>query len=164
MSDVKSADRNMDHLYPPFAEKLKATLAQATHETKGKHGADHWVLVEGLRTQARQNWLYAQGRPGEPGYHPGDIVTHIRVSNHSSALAGDCYPVDAHGNIMWEAHESLWAQFGHCVRANGLQWGGDFPKIHPGSTFVDEPHVEPNSAVQADWGPKAKAWLKEHGL
>lgn len=155
---VQTADRDMSHLYPPFAEKLRAILLQANHETAGKHGVNHWTIVEGLRTQARQNWLYAQGRTRK-----GDIVTHAKVSNHSSGLAADCYPVDDHGNVMWEAHEDIWQQFGHCVRSHGLQWGGDYPKI-TGGKFVDQPHVEPDRKLKAAWLPLAKAWLKEKGL
>jgi len=155
---VQTADNNLAHIYPPFAEKVKAILAQANHETHGKHGVDHWIMFEGLRTQARQDWLYAQGRT-----RSGTIVTHAKVSNHSSGLAADCYPVDAHGNIMWESHPDIWAQFGHCVRANGMQWGGDYPKI-TGGTFVDQPHVEPDAHLRETWGPLAKAWLKAQKL
>lgn len=155
---VQTADRDPNHLYPDFRAKVLAILEQANHETRGKHGVDHWVIEEGLRTQARQDWLYAQGRT-----RPGLIVTHAKVSNHSSALAADCYPVDGHGNIMWEAHDSIWAQFAHCVRSHGMQSGRDYPKL-TGGTFVDNPHVEPDEELRKTWGPKAKAWLKAQGL
>lgn len=157
---VKTADRQFAHLYPPFADRLMDAIYQATQETAGKHGVHHWVLVEGFRSQARQDWLYAQGRTRR-----GEIVTHTKKSNHSKGLAGDCYPVDAHGNVMWEAHEEVWQQFGHCVRTQEeLQWGGDFPTIHPGSTFVDRPHVEPKLGWYGIWYAKAQEYLKGLGL
>lgn len=156
---VETPDSHFGHLYPEFAAAVKAILRQATVETMGKHGVNVWVLFEGFRSQARQNWLYAQGRT-----RAGAIVTRIRISNHTSGLAADCYPTDIHGNIMWEAHKEIWAQFGHCVRANGMQWGGDFPKIHPGSTFVDNPHVETPDHVHAEWIAPAHSYLREHGL
>lgn len=152
---VESIDDKLAHLFPLFAEKVRAILKQATIETEGKCGVDHWIMVEGLRTQARQNYLYAQGRT-----RPGAIVTHRKVSNHSSGLAADCVPCDMHGNIMWEAPDSIWAQYGHVVRANGLQWGGDYPKLFPPSKFVDQPHCEPGAALFAQWKAPAKAFLK----
>lgn len=151
---VETPDGKLAHLYPPFAEKVKAILKQATVETMGKHSVSSWIMFEGLRTQARQNWLYAQGRT-----RPGAIVTHRKVSNHSSGLAADCYPIDIHGEIMWEAPDAIWAQFGHVVRANGLQWGGDYPKI-TGGTFVDQPHVEPDAKLYKEWEAAAHAFLK----
>ena len=159
MSDPTHVDRDPLHLYAPFRAKLLAIIEQVNHETHGKHGVDRWIIEEGLRTQARQDWLWAQGRT-----RPGPIVTHIRVSNHSSGLAADCYPVDARGQILWSVADEIWEQFAHCVRANGMQSGRDFPTIHPGSTFVDNPHVEPPAALRGLWGPKAAAWLKGQGL
>ena len=157
---VETVDHDMTHLFPVFADAVKKILAQATLETKGKHGADHWIMFEGFRSQGRQDWLYAQGRT-----RPGDIVTHIQVSNHTSGMAADCYPVDAHGDVMWEAHSELWQQFGHCVRSQpGIQWGGDYKIIHPGSKFVDQPHVELNSTHRTSWEHSAHNHLKGLGL
>ena len=158
MSDPTHANNSMSSLYPPFAAKVTAAIAQATRETTGKHGASHWVLVEGLRSQARQDFLYAQGRT-----RPGAIVTHRRVSNHSSGLAADCYPVNAAGQIMWDAADALWEQWAHCVRANGLQSGRDYPKL-TGGTFVDNPHCEPAADLFRQWAPLAREWLHEQGL
>lgn len=156
---VEQADSQMLHIYPLFAAALKKILAQATVETTGKHGVDRFFLVEGYRSQARQNWLYSQGRT-----RPGSIVTYKHISNHTGGMAGDCYPVDASGQIMWEPHPSIWDQFAHCVRSQpGMQSGHDYPKI-TGGTFVDSPHVEPNAATRAKWAAAAHAYLSGLGL
>jgi peptidoglycan L-alanyl-D-glutamate endopeptidase CwlK len=155
---VETADNKLSHLYPEFAEKVKAILKQATIETMGKHGVNTWIMFEGYRSQARQDWLYAQGRT-----RPGAIVTHRHHSNHSDGMAADCYPTDIHGNIMWEAHEEVWQQFGHCVRTHGMQWGGDYPKI-TGGTFVDQPHVEPKPRQRLMWEVEARVHLHVLGL
>jgi len=156
---VETPDNNFAHLYQPFAALLKKVISQATDETAGKHGVSHWIMFEGFRSQARQNWLYAQGRT-----RPGPIVTHIHVSNHTSGMAADCYPVDTHGNIMWDAPQDIWDQFAHCVRCQTeLQSGHDFPAI-TGGTFVDNPHVEPKEAIRALWAAEAHAYLKGLGL
>lgn len=153
---IKVADASFDHLYPPFAAVLKLILAQATHETTGKHGVSHWVLVEGHRSQARQDWLYAQGRT-----RPGDIVTHAKVSNHTGGLAGDCYPVDIHGNVMWDAPQEIWQQYGHCIRSqHGVQWGGDWGHPEVKHSFVDLPHVEPTPEQKHLWADAARSFLK----
>ncbi len=164
---VETPDGQLAHLYPPFAEKVKAILKQATIETMGKHGVSSWIMFEGLRTPARQDYLYSLGRTrvnpdGKNAKHPmGQIVTHKKGStgNHPKAMAADCYPIDIHGNPMWDAHEEVWQQYGHCVRLFGLQWGGDYPKL-TGGTFVDQPHCEPGPALAKEWAAGAKAFLK----
>ena len=148
---VEKADNDMSHLFPLFVEKVKEVLAMVTHDTKGKHDVDHWIVFEGYRSQARQDWLYSQGRT-----RPGDVVTHIHVSNHTSRMAADCYPMNVHGEVMWEPHPDIWSQYGHCIRAVGMQWGGDYPRIFPGSHFVDQPHVEPPASIKAAWAAQVK--------
>lgn len=92
--------------------------------------------VQGLRTLAQQQALYAQGRT-----RPGPIVTNadgiVHKSNHQAGKDGlghaiDCAFVgpDPFGEKM------PWGAYGACVRAVGLVWGGDFKAL------TDRPHAE----------------------
>lgn len=156
---VSDVDNDMTHLYPPFATKVALTLYQVRNETKGKYaGIEGWVLFEGYRSQARQNWLYAQGRT-----RPGAVVTHKQVSNHTSGLAADIYPIDIHGEILWNYEGGAWEALGHCARSQGLQWGGDYPKL-TGGTFVDQPHIEPPLWQRILWRIPAFLYLKKLGV
>lgn len=151
---VEAADGDIDHLYPLFAAKVRVTLEQANRETTGKFkDVAGWRLFEGYRSQGRQDYLYAQGRSRQ-----GPIVTYKRTSNHSSALAADCYPIDSKGNILWDYEGSAWAIFGHCARANGLVWGGNWVK------FVDQPHVEPPLWQRTLWKVPALLFLRQRRL
>jgi len=135
MADVSVADRDLSSLFSVFRKRIEGTLSCVIHDTKGKHGVATWRLVETYRSQARQNWLYAQGRT-----RPGAVVTWTRNSLHRLRIAADFVPVDARGVDMWDAHPDIWQQLGHCARANDLQWGGDgLP--HRGGR-IDLPHVQ----------------------
>lgn len=94
--------------------------------------------TDGLRTDAQQAALYAQGRTT-----PGTIVTYadgvITKSNHQAHAdrlghAVDCTFVDEQGQPRW-VDSDPWFLFGTAVEAEGLKWGGRF--THP-----DRPHVE----------------------
>jgi peptidoglycan L-alanyl-D-glutamate endopeptidase CwlK len=147
---VEQADHDITHLYPPFATKVQATLAQVRLETAGKFANLHgWILFEGLRTQRRQDWLYAQGRT-----RPGPVVTQRKVSNHSGGLAADCYPVDSAGDPLRNAPDAAWQIYGHCARANGLTWGGNW------QGFVDQPHIEPPTALRLLWTIPAGIYVR----
>lgn len=96
----------------------------------------HMIVTDGVRTQAQQQKLYAQGRTA-----PGPIVTQAdgvtRLSNHQPKAglghAVDCcFLVD--GTPSW-ADTLPWARYGALARAVGLKWGGDW-------TTPDRPHVE----------------------
>lgn len=97
-------------------------------------------VVQGVRTTAQQQALYAQGRTT-----PGKIVTNCdgvkSRSNHQPHADGFGHAVD----LAWIPTDTLpdpfdpkhpWHDFGAYVRSIGLVWGGDF------TTLVDMPHVE----------------------
>lgn len=102
------------------------------------------MVTEGLRSEQRQQQLYAQGRT-----IPGKIVTHldgkVRKSNHQAKPDGyghavDCaFLVDIDGDgpddPSW-AERHPWALFGAMAKSQGLIWGGDW------KTLRDRPHVE----------------------
>lgn len=99
-------------------------------------------VVQGVRTRAQQQALYAQGRTA-----PGSIVTNCdgvkTVSNHQQKTDGfghavDCAFVDNPStpiNETW-SDRSPWMAYGACVKAVGLNWGGDFKSL------TDRPHAE----------------------
>ncbi len=96
--------------------------------------------TEGLRTLARQQQLYAQGRTT-----PGKIVTFrdgiTLVSNHQPWADGLGHAVDSCflGPDPYLEHLAtggrLWAAYGALVEAVGLGWGGRYHS-------VDMPHAE----------------------
>lgn len=88
-------------------------------------------VVQGLRTYAEQDALYAQGRT-----KPGKIVTRAKggQSNHNFGMACDIAPV-RNGTIDWNWRQAFLA-INHEAEKAGLLWGGDWSK------FVDLPHVE----------------------
>lgn len=92
-------------------------------------------IVQGLRTFAEQDALYAQGRT-----KPGKRVTNARggKSLHNFGLALDFAPV-VNGVISWD--EKLYKPFGKWADAAGLEWGGRWTK------FVDLPHVQDDEGM-----------------
>ncbi|OEC01180.1 peptidoglycan L-alanyl-D-glutamate endopeptidase [Lysinibacillus sphaericus] len=97
-----------------------------------KAGIQNIFVTETYRSQARQNYLYAQGRT-----RPGKIVTWTLTSNHTSRLAWDIavappkplYDVDTLTKV------------GAIARKLGITWGGDWARR------IDRPHFE----VKRNW-------------
>ena len=93
-------------------------------------------VVQGVRTLAQQQALYAQGRTT-----PGRIVTYCdglqHRSNHQPHLLDNLgHAVDCafSGNSPF-ADSEPWQAYGDAVLAQGLVWGGHF-------SLVDCPHAE----------------------
>lgn len=97
-------------------------------------------VVQGLRTFAEQDELYAQGRT-----KPGPIVTKARggLSNHNYGCAIDFCLLHGDGTISWSNSEDFdkdgkkdWMEVVEIFKANGYEWGGDW------KTLKDTPHLE----------------------
>ena len=149
------SDRNLNHLYPPFRDKVVAALRAINDYAKKHMQGFEWVIVEGFRTAAYQNSLYQKGRS-----KPGSIVTNCdgykHESNHQSSLAVDIAPKTG-GKIVWDVDHKHWEHLGHCYRAQGIAWGGDWPKLR------DMPHGEiPKTDKKTH--AAARKWQKEVGL
>lgn len=89
-------------------------------------------IVQGLRTFAEQDALYAIGRT-----KPGTIVTRSPAgsSYHNYGLAVDIAPLSADGkNIDWNYDFSRWANI---ASQWSITWGGNFP-----GKFKDPDHFE----------------------
>ena len=78
-ADIRHADRDLERLDPVFRQRLERVIERMESE----HG--HSVnIVEAHRSQARQDFLYQQGRT-----RPGNVVTWTRNSNHTQGRAVD---------------------------------------------------------------------------
>jgi hypothetical protein len=121
-----SSERRLRQLHPALAAAVRDVIA-----TLAVQGIVVEV-VQGLRTFAEQDALFAQGRT-----KPGPVVTQARggESNHNYGLAADLCPF-ANGKPDWSAPISVWATIGMAANARGLEWGGDWKK------FLDKPHVQ----------------------
>lgn len=100
-------------------------------------------------------FLYAQGRT-----KPGKIVTQrngtTNPSNHQSSLAADFAMKSKHGPIVWN-DDAFWDYLGHCARAAGLTWGGDW------KSPVDKPHIEWPESDSLTY-QRAANWKRAQGL
>ena len=99
-------------------------------------------VTSGVRTEAEQLKLYAQGRTT-----PGVIVTHldglVKRSNHQTKADGygwacDVAFIDDPDTPKTEIYDPAqpWQLLGAMVEAKGLRWGGRFKSL------VDLPHIE----------------------
>lgn len=97
------------------------------------------VVTSGVRTEAEQRALYAQGRTTA-----GSIVTNAASASqtaHGRGGAIDVYPavLNATGTAVAAVQDKDWTKFqliGERAKAFGLAWGGDF------KTLRDGPHLE----------------------
>lgn len=121
-----SSEKRLQQVHPALAAAVRGLIADL-----GSRGIVVEV-VQGLRTFAEQDDLYAKGRT-----KPGPIVTQARggESNHNFGLAVDLCPFTAE-KPDWNASLSVWAAIGAAAEARGLEWGGQWKK------FLDKPHVQ----------------------
>lgn len=91
-------------------------------------------IVQGLRSIAEQNALYAQGRT-----KPGPIVTNARggQSYHNYGLALDYCLLDDCGNLVWNEKLPAWTRVAEIGKSLGFSWGGDWT-----GSLIDYPHLE----------------------
>lgn len=93
-----------------------------------KAGIDFIFITETYRSQARQNYLYEQGRT-----RPGQVVTWTRNSNHTSRRAWDI-AVAPPRNLYDIATLS---KVGAIAKRLGIEWGGYWEEGK-----YDAPHFE----------------------
>lgn len=128
------AVRALDDLAPGFRTKL--TVALLRLGTMGWHP----VVIESLRTNERQAWLYGMGRTWDDGR---GIVTQAPDASHGWHLYGLAVDVAALGHEDGSAPAQFYRDLGTCAMAAGLTWGGDWNRNgeadehHP-----DRPHVQ----------------------
>ncbi|MBX8942587.1 M15 family metallopeptidase [Lysinibacillus sp. K60] len=100
-------------------------------------------ITETFRSQARQNYLYEQGRT-----RPGQVVTWTRNSNHTSRRAWDI--AVAPPRNLYDI--STLSKVGAIAKKLGIEWGGYWPVGQ-----YDAPHFE----IPTNW--KAPAGYKLEG-
>lgn len=129
----------IDTLEPDFKEIVEKVIAEANAFT-----GRNWVCMQGRRTIAYQNTLYAQPSDGKDNDGDGRIdeadekVTNAKggQSAHNFGLAADLAPEKAKGLIDWNAPSIMWEAMGNIAMKHGLTWGGTFKSIK------DLPHIE----------------------
>lgn len=121
-----SSENRLKKVHPELASRVRQAI-----ENLEKAGMQIEV-VQGLRTFAEQDALFAQGRT-----KPGKVVTNARggQSNHNYGLAVDVVPF-ANGKPNWEAPNSIWMAIGSEAEKLGMEWGGNWKK------FIDKPHIQ----------------------
>ena len=109
---------------------LVARKAQELVDACAKKGITI-IVTQGIRTNAQQDALYAQGRT-----KPGKVVTNAKAgqSIHNYGVAFDIAVIEK-GVITW-GNLAAYNKVGAIGRSIGLSWGGDW------IGFKDLPHFE----------------------
>ena len=89
------------------------------------------LITETYRSQARQNYLYEQGRT-----RAGNIVTWTKDSNHTGRMAWDICK-NVRGQEYSDA--AFFAKCGDIAKRLGIIWGGTW-------STPDKPHFEINKS------------------
>ena len=97
-------------LLVPELQKLFAKFCEEMDKAQIR-----FIVTETLRTQARQDELYAQGRT-----KPGRVVTWTRKSPHVEGRAFDI-AILIDGKVTWD--EEPYIRAGQLGEKVGLQWG-----------------------------------------
>lgn len=125
------SESRLSQVYPILADKIRQMAVQLQ--------AQNILIrvVQGLRTSAQQDALYAQGRT-----QPGNVVTNCPGghSYHNFGLAVDCVP-SINGFEMlyapdWNASHPAWKAMIAAGEGLGLVSGSQWP------TFPDYPHFQ----------------------
>jgi peptidoglycan LD-endopeptidase CwlK len=120
-----TSEKRLSKVHPSLAAKVKRIIERAV-------SADiQFRVVQGLRTFAEQDALFAKGRT-----KPGEVVTNARggYSNHNYGLAVDLCPF-RNGKPQWNDTAGF-LKLGELAKAEGLAWGGLWRKL------IDKPHIE----------------------
>ena len=165
---IRSADRDWNHLYPPFREQLRPVLEAVATAT-----GEPWRIVEGYRSPERQLWLYAQGRT-----RPGRIVTWMKTPKwHGTGLAADVLPTRrGYGAPMryWEALRAAYqavglgnpawrkGDLGHVQLTDNALRGQSLPWVRAGfpATEPAAPSPELTVIVNGEVVPDADAFRR----
>lgn len=155
---MSSTYREIKYLHPSVRPKAQKILDELNRAEKVRETGIRWVITETYRSTARQLELFAKGRTVK-----GQIVTNVdgvrKLSNHQYGLAFDLAPLitkDGKEVLAYDAANVNWQYVGHCIRAQGLEWGGDW------RSFKDRPHAEWPSKDRKTY-KAAWIWQKANG-
>lgn len=117
-------EQRLGKICPAVAVKVRELISLARSE------GYQLLVVQGLRTFAEQDALFAQGRTKK-----GKIVTNARGGSswHNYGLAAD-FAFITNGEVDWT--DALYRKIGGWAKASGLEWGGNW------RTITDLPHVQ----------------------
>lgn len=121
--------KNLNTLHPKF----RPSAIQAWTEAQAAMPSDVQIIViQGLRTFAESDALYAQGRTA-----PGSVVTQAKAgqSYHNYGLAFD-FEMLTNGKPDYTVGPN-WLKVVSIMESHGMYWGGNFP-----NGFHDDPHFE----------------------
>ena len=128
--------RSLEGLAPKFRTQVAALM---------NHLADNGfdpVIVESLRSDERQRYLYRFGRDYDDGR---GIVTNSPIGQTSWHFYG--LAVDVISRVeRWDAPDAFWSALGVSANVHGLAWGGDWP------TLADKPHVQFGPPMFVNYG------------
>lgn len=109
------SETNLAPLMPEFAALVRAAHADFVAKTGG-----FFVVIQGLRTYAQQDALFAEG--------PNVTKARGGYSNHNFGMAVDVVPdadPDTPGlQLDWNTAGPRWKVLIGCMLAQGLEWGG----------------------------------------
>lgn len=123
MTSVTTTCRDLSEL-----SAAAQTACQLLFQECYKAGIDFIFITETFRSQARQNYLYEQGRS-----RPGQKVTWTLTSNHTSRRAWDI--AVAPPRNLYDI--STLSKVGAIAKKLGIEWGGYWPVGQ-----YDAPHFE----------------------
>jgi len=117
-----NSEKRLALVHPKLAQLVRQIAANVGFEIRA---------VQGLRTWAEQDMLYAQGRT-----RIGPKLTNARggYSNHNFGLAVDLCPFKG-GKPQWNDNAGF-TQIGNTATRLGLEWGGGWAR------FPDRPHIQ----------------------
>lgn len=147
--------RDMDELAPAFKRKVEELLRNMA--ARGYH----CLVVETLRTQERQRFLYGFGREYDDGR---GVVTHSRDADeswHGFGLAVDI----VHADHYWNAGPAFWRALEVEAERLGLTSGADWDRNDATqSRFKDLPHVQWGPPMRRSPSPRAARLRDQGGL
>lgn len=135
-------------LAPGFAVKLVYGLKAV------QHAGLRVGVFETFRTEARQRWLYDQGR-----VRPGEIVTNANsalATWHGYALAADLAFTEDRIHWDWPSEKKVWLEIADLLEPYGLVTGASWK-------LKDYPHVQPAN-LKPSPGNLARSAVAEGGI
>lgn len=122
MSNVTLTCRDINELLPVAQRACNLFLSEC------KKAGINIFITETYRSQARQNYLYEQGRS-----RPGNVITWTKSSRHTSRLAWD---IACNGSVLYD--NAMLLKAGEIAKHLGITWGGNW-------SSPDKPHFEVTS-------------------
>lgn len=130
---VKSANRNISALQSLAQEACNLFMAECKRQNV------RIFITETHRSQARQDYLYAQGRT-----RPGNKVTWTRNSNHKTGWAWDI--AVSPPKALYDSREI--ARAGKIAGDLGIEWGGTWRQKDTPHFQIDKNWKSPKKAVR----------------